>query len=404
MHAAALGGASMRDVHAWASKPAPYHSRIREMLEASPEAVGFGHDLDHFVHTNDRTRTSITQSIRPALMWLHDPGAARAAGQPVTAPVIDPTGVTVPDGPPPAALDVEALLFQRGTVYLLGAEDAQLAPLLTALTGHIARTGRQVAGRLPDGRLDPPATFALDEAAIICLIPLDKWSSDFGGRNMPMHILVQSSAQLAQRWGQHGAAAITNNAGAVVIFGGTKDDADLRAHSTLIGDREERVITRDRHGKVISETTHRVPIFTPAQLAQLPPFRVVVIRRGLPPVIGRAERYWKRGDYRAIQRADRRDKRAAAWARRRQVTAHHWTELKAAIVELVDEAADLARQLGEQYQQAAARRAERRAQEAEVERAAHESIDPQPAGPDRHEPAPDPDRDAEDGEGGDRND
>ncbi len=404
MHAAALGGASMRDVHAWASKPAPYHARIREMLDASPEAGGFGHDLDHFVTTNDRTRTSITQSIRPALMWLHDPGAARAAGQPVTAPVIDPTGVTVPDGPPPAALDVEALLFQRGTVYLLGAEDAQLAPLLTALTGHIARTGRQVAGRLPDGRLDPPATFALDEAAIICLIPLDKWSSDFGGRNMPMHILVQSSAQLAQRWGQHGAAAITNNAGAVVIFGGTKDDADLRAHSTLIGDREERVITRDRHGKVISETTHRVPIFTPAQLAQLPPFRVVVIRRGLPPVIGRAERYWKRGDYRAIQRADRRDKRAAAWARRRQVTAHHWTELKAAIVELVDEAADLARQLGEQYQQAAARRAERRAQEAEVERAAHESIDPQPAGPDRHEPAPDPDRDAEDGEGGDRND
>ena len=113
----------------------------------------------------------------------------------------------------------------RGTVYLLGAEDAQLAPLLTALTGHIARTGRQVAGRLPDGRLDPPATFALDEAAIICLIPLDKWTSDFGGRNMPMHILAQSSAQLAQRWGQHGGAAITNNAGAVVIFGGTKDEA-----------------------------------------------------------------------------------------------------------------------------------------------------------------------------------
>ena len=323
-------------------------------------------------------------------MWLHDPGAARAAGQPVTGPVIDATGVTVPlpDGPPAAPLDVEALLFGRGTVYLLGAEDAQLAPLLTALTGHIARTGRQVAGRQPDGRLDPPATFALDEAAIICLIPLDKWTSDFGGRNMPMHILVQSSAQLAQRWGQHGGAAITNNAGAVVIFGGTKDEQDLRAHSMLIGDREERVITRDHHGKVISETTHRVPIFSPAQLAQLPPFRVVVIRRGLPPVIGKTERYWKRADYRAVQRADRREKRAQVWARRRQAAAHHWAELKAAVAELVDTAADLARQLREQYQQAAARRAQRRAQQAEAERVAHESIDPQPAGPDRHEPAP----------------
>jgi type IV secretion system protein VirD4 len=404
MHAAALGGASMRDVHAWASNPAPYHSKVREMLEASPEAVGFGHDLDHFVTTNDRTRTSITQSIRPALMWLHDPGAARAAGQPVTAPVIDATGVTVPDGPPPAALDVEALLFGHGTVYLLGAEDAHLAPLLTALTGHIARTGRQVAGRLPDGRLDPPATFALDEAAIICLIPLDKWSSDFGGRNMPMHILVQSSAQLAQRWGQHGAAAITNNAGAVVIFGGTKDEADLRAHSTLIGDREERATTRDHHGKVISETTHRVPIFSPAQLAQLPPFRVVVIRRGLPPVIGRAERYWKRADYRALQRADRRAQRAKAWAHRREIAAHHWTELKAGLAEIVEVAADLARQLHQQHQQVAERRAQRRAIDAEAERATHESIDPQPAGPDRHEPTPDPGRDDEAGEGGDSDD
>jgi type IV secretion system protein VirD4 len=404
MHAAALGGASMRDVHAWVSNPKPQYNRIREMLEASPEAAGFGHELEHFVNTNDRTLTSITQSIRPALMWLHDPGAARAAGQPVTSPIIDHTGVTVPlpDGPPALALDVEALLLQAGTVYLLGAEDAQLAPLLTALTGHIARTGRQVAGRLPDGRLDPPATFALDEAPNICMIPLDKWTSDFGGRNMPMHILAQSSAQLAQRWGAHGAAAIVNNAGSLLIFGGAKDEADLRAHSTLIGDREERVITRDHRGKVISETTHRVPIITPAQLAQLPKFRVVVLCAGLPPVIGKTERYWKRADYRAVQRADRREKRAAAWARRREVAAHHWAELKASVAELVEVATDLARQIREQYPQAAARRAERRGQQAEAERAAHESIDPQPAGPGRHEPTPD--RDDEAGEGGDRND
>jgi type IV secretion system protein VirD4 len=402
MHAAALGGASMRDVHAWVSNPKAHYMRVRDMLDASPEAEGFGAELEHFVNTNDRTRTSITQSIRPALMWLHDPAAARAAGQPVTGPVIDATGVAVPDGPRAAALDVEALLVQRGTVYLLGAEDAQLAPLLTALTGHIARTGRLVAGRQPDGRLDPPATFALDEAPNICLIPLDKWTSDFGGRNMPMHILAQSSSQLAQRWGEHGAAAITNNAGALVIFGGAKDEKDLRAHSMLIGDREEHVVTRDHAGKVISESTHRVPIITPAQLAQLPKFRVVVICSGLPPVIGKSEKYWKRADWRAVRRADRRDKRAKVWARRRQVAAHYWAELTAAVTELVDEATDIARQLHAQYQHAAARRAQRRSIEAEAERAAHESIDPQPAGPDRHEPAPD--RDDEPGEGGDRDD
>ena len=148
----------MRDVHAWVSNPGPHYNKVREMLEASPEAVGFGHELDHFVHTNDRTRTSITQSIRPALMWLHDPGAARAAGQPVTGPVIDATGVTVPlpDGPPAAALDVEALLFGRGTVYLLGAEDAQLAPLLTALD-RPHRPHRPPGRRAAAGRSAGPA-------------------------------------------------------------------------------------------------------------------------------------------------------------------------------------------------------------------------------------------------------
>ena len=91
-------------------------------------------------------------------MWLHDPGAARAAGQPVTGPVIDATGVTVRSrtARPPPALDVEALLFQRGTVYLLGAEDAQLAPLLTALDGA-HRPHRPPGRRAAAGRAVGPA-------------------------------------------------------------------------------------------------------------------------------------------------------------------------------------------------------------------------------------------------------
>jgi hypothetical protein len=85
---------------------------------------------------------------------------------------------------------------------------------------------------------------------------------------------------------------------------------------------------------------------------------VVVIHRGPPPVIGKAERYWKRADYRAQQRADRRERRAQVWAHRRQVTAHYWAELKAAGAELLDTATDLAGQLHEQYRQASCRRSE----------------------------------------------
>jgi len=34
-----------------------------------------------FVTTNDRTRSSITSTIMPALEWLNDEDAAKAAGQ-----------------------------------------------------------------------------------------------------------------------------------------------------------------------------------------------------------------------------------------------------------------------------------------------------------------------------------
>ncbi len=116
------------------------------------------------------------------------PPAAAAAGQQVgrREPILDPTSAVLPDDPEwdsvPPGLDVEELLARRGTVYLLGAQDAQVAPLVTALTGHLARTARQVANRSAGGRLDPPLALVLDEVALICPIPLPEWTADMGGR------------------------------------------------------------------------------------------------------------------------------------------------------------------------------------------------------------------------------
>jgi type IV secretion system protein VirD4 len=393
MHAAALDHRSMRDVHAWVSDPDTHADEIQQPLQKSPEP-GFQAELTHFVATNDRTRSSITQSIRPALMWLHDPTAAHAAGQIVTAPIIDATGVTIPADDRPPGLDVEALLAMSGTVYLLGAEDAQVAPLVAALTGHIARTARAVAGRQPYGRLDPPATFALDEAAIICPIPLPSWTSDMGGRGIPIHIAAQSRPQLRQRWGADGGAAITNNAAAVVIFGGTKDAADLQDYSTLAGEREERIVTRDHAGKVISETTQRVPVFTPAQIAQLPKGRVLLILRGLPPVIGKVKMAWQRPDVKAVKRADRRElraaKRRAVWAHRRELAHRYWAEFRAAVGELAEEFVQTVGEWSEHRRQAAWRRQEQQARQAETDRVDHEPV--------TLEPVPDRDDDVRDDE------
>jgi type IV secretion system protein VirD4 len=155
LHAAALGAATMRDVLAWVADPDAAAAEVHRYLRRSPEPA-YELDAAQFLGTNERTRSSICATIMPALGWLTDPVAATAGG--------DRSG---------SGFDVAQLLEQRGTVYMLGAEDAQTAPLVTALTGHIARQARRIAGLQPGGRLDPPLTLALDEAALICPIPLD---------------------------------------------------------------------------------------------------------------------------------------------------------------------------------------------------------------------------------------
>jgi len=294
LHAAALDALTMRDVQRWVSDPASSQRQLTSLLRRSPEP-GYVDAVTQFLETNPRTQTSITSSIMPALGWLTSPAACAAA-----------TGAT--------AFDVAELLRSRATVYLLGAEETHAAPLVTALTGHIAREARRIAARQPTGRLDPPLTLALDEAALISPVPLDSWTADMGGRGVSIIAAFQSRAQLIARWGATGAAIILNNTAAVMVFGGTRDRDDLDYWSTLAGERDEPVATTDERGHLTARTVRKVPVLAPAQLANLPAGRVVVFRRGMPPVVGRVRMAWRRRDVRTQARTTRRATRAVVAA------------------------------------------------------------------------------------------
>jgi type IV secretory pathway TraG/TraD family ATPase VirD4 len=220
----------------------------------------------------------------------------------------DATAAACADGTDEAMLNIEQFLTDAGTLYLLGAEDAIVAPLVTALTAEIARTARRIAAD-QGGRLDPPLTLALDEAALICPVPLDRWTADMGGRNVTIHIGAQSRARLRQRWGEVGAAAIVNNASTILVFGGMRDPDDLRAFEALSGEREDITYTRNPAGQITGSSNKRVPVLTAAQLANLPARRVMVVRRGLPANIGRVQMAWQR---RTVRRAMRNTDRQPA--------------------------------------------------------------------------------------------
>jgi hypothetical protein len=293
LHAAALGGLDMSAISGWVADPDHAAEEVVPLLEGSDDPSGaYAKAAIAFFDTNTKTRSSITASMRPAFAWLPNPHARACT---------DTTGH--------GEFTVAQLLRTRGSVYVLGAEDGSTASLVAGFTGHIAREARRIADLQPGGRLDPTLRLALDEAALICPIPLDRWSADMGGRGIQIVACFQSRSQVIGRWGATGAACLINNAGALLLYGGCKDAADLAFWSALFGDRDEEVLTRDAHGGVQSRGVRKVPVFSPAQLASLPKFRVVVWRSSMLPVLGKVEKFWTRREYRdlhtALQRAER---------------------------------------------------------------------------------------------------
>jgi type IV secretory pathway TraG/TraD family ATPase VirD4 len=303
LHAAALGGYTMADVQRWIAHPDDRAKGdvLYELRAAN--ATGFEQQATQFFTNNERTRSSISTTIMPALSWLSVPSAAAAAA---------------PGGVP---FDVARLLAETGTVYLLGADDKKTAPLVTALTAHIARQAKRIAVKTPGRRLDPQLTMVLDEAALICLIPLDKWTGDFGSRGITLHISAQSRAQLRDRFGEAAAGALMTNVTTKVLLAGTADDDDLQFWSTLCGERLEQVTTRDRTTGGVSISDRRVPVLTPGQVAQLRAGQALIITRGMPPAIGRVKMAWTRRDLRMERFHDRRTVR---WATRHMVALDNW--------------------------------------------------------------------------------
>ena len=78
LHAAALGDRHMRDVLGWVADPERAQREVPVLLRRAADPA-FEQDAMQFVATNDRTRTSITSTMMPALGWLTSPAAAAAA-------------------------------------------------------------------------------------------------------------------------------------------------------------------------------------------------------------------------------------------------------------------------------------------------------------------------------------
>jgi len=269
----------MRDVQAWVANPDAGKSAILSALDRSPQAIEMRQAAEHAITTTPKTRDGVMLAIAPAVSWVTDP-AAVAAG--------DAVGIGL--------FDVRRFIDETGTLYLLGDDDGVVGPLVGALTAEIAYQSRRIAATLPGGRLDPALTFALDEIALVCPVPLDRWMAELRKRSITIHAACQGLGQLRQRWGDDGASMILNSAAAVLVFGGAKDADDLALFGQLAGERDEVVEVRDADGQVTSTSTRRVPVIAPSHLASLKNHRALLIRRGMPVALARTPIAWMRRD------------------------------------------------------------------------------------------------------------
>lgn len=286
LHAAALDGASMIEAKRWTEDP--YSAEPASILATSGAAPGWADELAALTRDESDQMRGIIASASAALAWMSDWHMARVA-----CPL-----------PGEDRLDAWDFVTGNGTLYLIGTDRPHnsLAPYFACLTAHLFDTAKRVASVSDGARLDPPLTLVLDEPAITCPVPMDRWSAESGGHGITLVTGFQSPAQIAARWGDHAAQAIRDNASVQLVMGGHTNPAELEALSAVCGNRDTWEQVKGPGGTTRSPKTER--LYPPERLRTLPAWHAVLLHRSARPVTVKLTPVWQRKGY----------QRAPAWA------------------------------------------------------------------------------------------
>ncbi|WP_393101428.1 type IV secretory system conjugative DNA transfer family protein [Streptomyces sp. LN325] len=291
--AAALKGGDLTTVRRWVTSPT--EREPLEILQANADRVpaGWGQLLDQMLRAPEKTRDSVYLTLVRSLQFMSHPEVVE---------IVSPRAGE-------QKFDVQDFLRSRGTLYVMGRDlrYGSVSPLFSALVGEIYDTAYALADNSPGGRLDPYLRMVLDEAAVICPLPLHLWSADAGGRNIQLLISVQSPSQLRERWGHQGAQTIMNNAVRVVL-GGLSLPPDLEELSLLCGEKDEEIAspsTTDEDKKSRSISVRRVRVMPQDAIRQMREGTGLIFYRHLPPIRYAFTPVWERKDVKALAKLEK---------------------------------------------------------------------------------------------------
>ncbi|GAA0710914.1 type IV secretory system conjugative DNA transfer family protein [Dactylosporangium roseum] len=280
LHAAALHGKGIADVVAWATEPAdPEPLRLlRRAEEARVGAPGWAKQLEASMQTDAETRSARWAAVVQSMSCLFDAGVQRECS---------------PD--PNEVFDVRRFVAGRNTLYVLGKERGvnPVTPLVTMLVEDLFGKMRAIAARMPGGRLEPPASFELNEAGFISpMASLPRYMGLMGKSSISLHVYLRSLSQARDKWGKEGAAAMWDHAAIRIVAGGGGTVEDLEEVSKLLGD----IYTPS--GESLGRR-----ILTADEIRTMRFGRAVLVAREARPVEVRLTPWWRRPDARELAAA-----------------------------------------------------------------------------------------------------
>jgi len=263
--AAATSGRTLREVDRWlgdAASPIP-----ADLLERAG-FNGLASSMRGMQNGAPETRDGIYQTARTGAACLNDEEIL--------------PWVTPPRDRPLPVFDPHRFAGSRDTLYLITETGTAAAPLIAAMADAVMRAGRRRAER-SGGRLDPPMTVILDEAANICRIAdLPSQYSHVGGRGVIPVTILQSYEQGIAVWGEQGMAALWGAATKKLIGAGVDSPRLARDMATLIGQHDVPVqsVSYGDGRASVQVSLRRQDILEPADVRALQPGTALLFATG----------------------------------------------------------------------------------------------------------------------------
>nr|WP_307135698.1 type IV secretory system conjugative DNA transfer family protein [Streptomyces aurantiacus] len=278
--AAARGKASVLDLLAWLADPA---DRTPIDLLRDVNMVAMAEQLQGTVRGAVETRDGIYETARQCVACLLDPEIV--------------TWVTPDPRLPQFRPDVHVL--GKDTLYLLSKDGGgSAAGVIAGLADATMRAGVVAAERM-GGRLDPPMTAVLDEAANVCRISdLPDLYSHFGSRGINVVTLLQSYKQGSRVWGEAGMDAMWS-AATIKLLGAGLDDADfVEKISKLVGNHDVRTasVSKSKEGTSRSYSYRLDPVLPADRIRALPKGTALLLATGVRPALIRLRPWYKEAD------------------------------------------------------------------------------------------------------------